>query len=188
MAKIAVYMTGGIALYKGIEVIRSLERDGHQVRVAMTESATKLVTPSTLHALTHHPVLTSLWNDNNSPVPHIELADWSDYAIVLPATANIIGKMAHGIADDAVSTSILATAVPKIVVPAMNTNMWNNPAVQRNVAQLRQDGVTVLEPAVGMLAEGYRGKGRLPEPSEIISQLRSIINGSIRGSLLGKKY
>lgn len=187
MAKIAVYMTGGIALYKGIEVIRSLERDGHQVRVAMTESATKLVTPSTLHALTHHPVLTSLWNDNNSPVPHIELADWSDYAIVLPATANIIGKMAHGIADDAVSTSILATAVPKIVVPAMNTNMWNNPAVQRNVAQLRQDGVAVLEPAVGMLAEGYRGKGRLPEPSEIISQLRSIINGSIRGSLLGKK-
>lgn len=187
MAKIAVYMTGGIALYKGIEVIRSLERDGHQVRVAMTESATKLVTPSTLHALTHHPVLTSLWNDNNSPVPHIELADWSDYAIVLPATANIIGKMAHGIADDAVSTTILATAVPKIVVPAMNTNMWNNPAVQRNVAQLRQDGVTVLEPAVGMLAEGYRGKGRLPEPSEIISQLRSIINGSIRGSLLGKK-
>ena len=187
MAKIAIYMTGGIALYKGIEVIRSLERDGHQVRVAMTESATKLVTPSTLHALTHHPVLTSLWNDNNSPVPHIELADWSDYAIVLPATANIIGKMAHGIADDAVSTSILATAVPKIVVPAMNTNMWNNPAVQRNVAQLRQDGVTVLEPAVGMLAEGYRGKGRLPEPSEIISQLRSIINGSIRGSLLGKK-
>ncbi len=180
-------MTGGIALYKGIEVIRSLERDGHQVRVAMTESATKLVTPSTLHALTHHPVLTSLWNDNNSPVPHIELADWSDYAIVLPATANIIGKMAHGIADDAVSTSILATVVPKIVVPAMNTNMWNNPAVQRNVAQLRQDGVTVLEPAVGMLAEGYRGKGRLPEPSEIISQLRSIINGSIRGSLLGKK-
>ncbi len=187
MAKIAVYMTGGIALYKGIEVIRSLERDGHQVRVAMTESATKLVTPSTLHALTHHPVLTYLWNDNNSPVPHIELADWSDYAIVLPATANIIGKMAHGIADDAVSTSILATVVPKIVVPAMNTNMWNNPAVQRNVAQLRQDGVTVLEPAVGMLAEGYRGKGRLPEPSEIISQLRSIINGSIRGSLLGKK-
>lgn len=180
-------MTGGIALYKGIEVIRSLERDGHQVRVAMTESATKLVTPSTLHALTHHPVLTSLWNDNNSPVPHIELADWSDYAIVLPATANIIGKMAHGIADDAVSTSILATAVPKIVVPAMNTNMWDNPTVQRNVAQLRQDGVTVLEPAVGMLAEGYRGKGRLPEPSEIISQLRSIINGSIRGSLLGKK-
>ncbi|MBU9695944.1 bifunctional phosphopantothenoylcysteine decarboxylase/phosphopantothenate--cysteine ligase CoaBC [Limosilactobacillus portuensis] len=187
MAKIAVYMTGGIALYKGIEVIRALERDGHQVRVAMTESATNLVTPSTLHALTHYPVLTTLWNDNNSPVPHIELADWSDYAIVLPATANIIGKMANGIADDAVSTTLLATAVPKVVVPAMNSNMWNNPAVQRNVAQLRIDGVTVIEPAVGMLAEGYRGKGRLPEPSEIISQLRSIINGSTRGSLRGKK-
>ena len=153
----------------------------------MTESATNLVTPSTLHALTHYPVLTTLWNDNNSPVPHIELADWSDYAIVLPATANIIGKMANGIADDAVSTTLLATAVPKVVVPAMNSNMWNNPAVQRNVAQLRTDGVTVIEPAVGMLAEGYRGKGRLPEPSEIISQLRSIINGSTRGRLRGKK-
>ena len=187
MAKIAVYMTGGIALYKGIEVIRSLERDGHQVRVAMTESATKLVTPSTLHALTHHPVMTTLWNYNNSPVPHIELADWSDYAIVLPATANIIGKMANGIADDAVSTTLLATAAPKIVVPAMNTNMWNNQAVQRNVAQLKQDGVTIIEPAVGMLAEGYRGKGRLPEPAEIISQLRSIIKGSITGILRGKK-
>ena len=95
--------------------------------------------------------------------------------------------MANGIADDAVSTTLLATAVPKVVVPAMNSNMWNNPAVQRNVAQLRIDGVTVIEPAVGMLAEGYRGKGRLPEPSEIISQLRSIINGSTRGSLRGKK-
>ena len=187
MAKIAIYMTGGIALYKGIEVIRSLERDGHQVRVAMTESATKLVTPSTLHALTHHPVMTTLWNYNNSPVTHIELADWSDYAIVLPATANIIGKMANGIADDAVSTTLLATAAPKIVVPAMNTNMWNNPAVQRNVAQLKQDGVTIIEPAVGMLAEGYRGKGRLPEPAEIISQLRSIIKSSITGILRGKK-
>lgn len=95
--------------------------------------------------------------------------------------------MANGIADDAVSTTLLATAAPKIVVPAMNTNMWNNPAVQRNVAQLRQDGVTIIEPAVGMLAEGYRGKGRLPEPAEIISQLRSIIKDSITGILRGKK-
>ncbi|KRM46303.1 phosphopantothenoylcysteine decarboxylase phosphopantothenate-cysteine ligase [Limosilactobacillus vaginalis DSM 5837 = ATCC 49540] len=106
---------------------------------------------------------------------------------MLPATANIIGKMANGIADDAVSTTLLATAAPKIVVPAMNTNMWNNPAVQRNVAQLKQDGVTIIEPAVGMLAEGYRGKGRLPEPAEIISQLRSIIKSSITGILRGKK-
>ena len=121
MAKIAVYMTGGIALYKGIEVIRQLEKNGNQVRVAMTASATKLVSPVTLHALTHQQVLTSLWDQNNSPVPHIELADWSDYAVILPATANIIAKMANGIADDAVSTAILATAAPKIVVPAMNT-------------------------------------------------------------------
>lgn len=187
MAKIAVYMTGGIALYKAIEVVRSLEKDGHQVRVAMTTSATKLVTPTTLHALTHQPVLTSLWEYNNSPVPHIELADWSDYAIILPATANIIGKMANGIADDAVSTTLLATAAPKIIIPAMNSNMWNNPAVQRNLTQLKQDGVMVIEPVTGMLAEGYRGKGRLPEPAEIMLQLRSIINSSVDGKLSGKK-
>lgn len=187
MAKIVVYMTGGIALYKGIEVIRSLEKAGHQVRVAMTDAATKLITPATLHALTHQPVLTTLWNGTNSPVPHIELADWTDYAVVLPATANIIGKMANGIADDAVSTAILATSAPKIIVPAMNTNMWNNPAVQRNITQLRQDGVRVIEPVTGMLAEGYRGKGRLPEPPEIVDRLQSIINGSIHGTLSGKK-
>lgn len=186
MAKIAVYMTGGIALYKGIEVIRSLEKDGHQVRVAMTTSATKLIAPATLHALTHEPVLTTLWGQSNSPVPHIELADWSDFAIVLPATANIIGKMANGIANDAVSTTLLATAAPKIVIPAMNTHMWENPAVQRNIAQLKQDGVRIIEPATGMLAEGYEGKGRLPEPNEIINQLRLIINGLDRSLLSGK--
>ncbi|MBB1063748.1 bifunctional phosphopantothenoylcysteine decarboxylase/phosphopantothenate--cysteine ligase CoaBC [Limosilactobacillus fastidiosus] len=181
MAKIAVYMTGGIALYKGIEVIRSLEKNGHQVRVAMTASATKLITPTTLHALTHAPVLTTLWDQNNSPVPHIELADWSDFAIVLPATANIIGKMANGIADDAVSTTLLATTAPIIVVPAMNTHMWRNPAVQRNIVQLKQDGIRIIEPATGMLAEGYEGKGRLAEPDEITNQLRLIINNSNSG-------
>lgn len=187
MAKITVYMTGGIALYKGIEVIRQLEKDGHQVRVAMTSSATKLVSPNTLYALTHNPVLTNLWDQTNSPVPHIELADWTDYALVLPATANIIGKMANGIADDAVSTAILATSAPKIVVPAMNTNMWENPAVQRNLTQLAQDGVTVIEPATGMLAEGYEGKGRLPEPAEIISQVESLVDSPLRNKLSGFK-
>ncbi|MCI1975636.1 MAG: bifunctional phosphopantothenoylcysteine decarboxylase/phosphopantothenate--cysteine ligase CoaBC [Limosilactobacillus sp.] len=177
MAKIAVYMTGGIALYKGIEVIRSLEKSGNQVRVAMTESATKLVSPVTLHALTHQPVLTTLWTQNDSPVPHVELADWSDYAVILPATANIIGKMAHGIADDAVSTTLLATAISKVVVvPAMNSNMWNNPAVQRNIKQLKNDGIKIIEPVTGLLAEGYQGKGRLPEPGEITSQLEAIIS------------
>lgn len=187
MAKIAVYMTGGIALYKGIEVIRQLEKGGNQVRVAMTTSATKLVSPVTLHALTHQQVLTSLWDQNNSPVPHIELADWSDYAVILPATANIIAKMANGIADDAVSTAILATAAPKIVVPAMNMNMWENAAVQRNIHQLKQDGITVIEPATGMLAEGYEGKGRLPEPEYITAQLFPIINGTNNEILTGKR-
>lgn len=187
MAKIAVYMTGGIALYKGIEVIRQLEKNGNQVRVAMTASATKLVSPVTLHALTHQQVLTSLWDQNNSPVPHIELADWSDYAVILPATANIIAKMANGIADDAVSTAILTTSAPKIVVPAMNTNMWENAAVQRNIHQLKQDGITVIEPTTGMLAEGYEGKGRLPEPEDITAQLFPIISGTINEILTGKR-
>lgn len=185
MANIAVYMTGGIAFYKGIEVIRQLERDGHQVRVAMTSAASKLVSPTAIYALTHQRVMTSLWDQQGSPVPHIELADWSDYAVVIPATANIIGKLANGIADDAVSTTLLATAAPKIVVPAMNTNMWNNPAVQRNLQRLDKDGVKIIQPSTGMLAEGYRGKGRLPEPDEIMIQLNEIMNRSL--SLHGKR-
>ncbi|MDK7326301.1 flavoprotein, partial [Lactobacillus mulieris] len=105
--------------------------------------------------------------ENEARIPHIELADWSELALVVPATANFLAKMAWGLADDAASTTILASSCPKIVVPAMNNHMLANPAVARNLAQLKADGVMVLEPKVGMLAEGYQGKGRMPEPDEI---------------------
>lgn len=187
MARIAVYMSGGIAIYKGIEVVRQLQKQGHEVRVAMTKNATKFVAPVTLHALTHQPVLTSLWLKDEEPVPHIELADWSELALVVPATANIIAKMANGIADDAVSTALLATAAPKVVVPAMNTNMWGAPAVQRNIQQIQADGNKIIFPETGMLAEGYSGKGRLPEPTAIVDQLKQLVTSTTDSTLLKGK-
>ena len=168
MARIAVYLTGGIAVYKVVSVVRNLQKRGHQVRVVMTQNAEKFVTSQTLAALTKEEVLDDLWGkENEARIPHIELADWSELALVVPATANFLAKMAWGLADDAASTTILASSCPKIVVPAMNNHMLANPAVARNLAQLKADGVMVLEPKVGMLAEGYQGKGRMPEPDEI---------------------
>ena len=168
---IAVYVTGGIAIYKAAEVVRGLMKQGAVVRVAMTMDATKFVTPLTFGALTKQPVLTDLFGNNGSDghyVPHIEMADWTDIAVVVPATANSIAKMAMGMADDAVSTTLLATTALKIVVPAMNNHMWAAPATVRNVATLAADGVMMMQPDTGMLAEGYAGRGRLPEPTTIV--------------------
>ncbi|MDO4902959.1 MAG: bifunctional phosphopantothenoylcysteine decarboxylase/phosphopantothenate--cysteine ligase CoaBC [Limosilactobacillus sp.] len=184
MANVTVYLTGSVAAYKGVEVVRGLQKKGHDVRVVMTESATKLVGPTTLAALTKHPVLTSLW-DEKDPIPHIELADWTELAVVVPATANIIAKMANGIADDAASTTLLATAANKVVVPAMNSHMWAAPATQRNLATLKSDGVVIMEPASGRLAEGYSGKGRLPEPDEIVAFLTAQLTA--KGPLAGRR-
>lgn len=186
MTKIAVHMTGGIAVYKAVEVVRGLQRQGHEVRVAMTQNAARFVGPATLAALTKQPVLIDQWAATlNGQVPHIELADWSELALVVPATANLLAKMAAGLADDAVSATLLATSAPKIVVPAMNVHMWNNPATQRNIAQLRQDNVMVMDPATGMLAEGYAGKGRMSEPAVIVKQVQDYLNNG-NGPLKGK--
>ena len=186
MTKIAVHMTGGIAVYKAVEVVRGLQKQGHEVRVAMTQNAARFVGPATLAALTKHPVLIDQWAATlNGQVPHIELADWSELSLVVPATANLLAKMAAGLADDAVSATLLATNAPKIVVPAMNVHMWNNPATQRNIAQLRQDNVMVMDPATGMLAEGYAGKGRMPEPAAIVKQVQDYLtNGPLKGKTL----
>ncbi|EFH29439.1 bifunctional phosphopantothenoylcysteine decarboxylase/phosphopantothenate--cysteine ligase CoaBC [Lactobacillus mulieris] len=168
MARIAVYLTGGIATYKAVSVVRNLQKLGHQVRVVMTKNAEKFVSSQTLAALTKEEVLDDLWGkENEAKIPHIELADWSELALVVPATADFLAKMAWGLADDAASTTILASNCPKIVVPAMNSHMLANPAVKRNLTQLKADGVVILEPKVGMLAEGYQGRGRMPEPDEI---------------------
>ena len=185
MARITVYLSGSIAAYKGIEVVRGLQKAGHEVRVVMTTAATKLVGPATLNALTKYPVLTDLWNDQSQPIPHIELADWTELALVVPASADLLAKMANGIADDAASTTLLATAAPKMVAPAMNRQMWAAPATQRNLAQLAEDGVTIIEPVTGRLAEGYSGHGRLPEPDEIVTRVQEFL--SQRGQLAGRR-
>lgn len=192
MTKIAVHMTGGIAVYKAVEVVRGLQKQGHEVRVAMTQNAARFVGPATLAALTKYPVLCDQWSATlNGQIPHIELADWSELALVVPATANILAKMANGLADDTVSATLLATSAPKLAVPAMNVHMWNNPATQRNIAQLKQDGVLIMEPADGMLAEGYTGKGRMPEPADIVNQVQSCLTKqlqlpTVNSSLKGK--
>ncbi len=185
MARITVYLSGSIAAYKGIEVVRGLQKAGHEVRVVMTTAATKLVGPATLNALTKYPVLTDLWNDQSQPIPHIELADWTELTLVVPASADLLAKMANGIADDAASTTLLATAAPKMVAPAMNRQMWATPATQRNLAQLAEDGVTIIEPVTGRLAEGYSGHGRLPEPDEIVTRVQEFL--SQRGQLAGRR-
>ncbi|MGN1279163.1 MAG: bifunctional phosphopantothenoylcysteine decarboxylase/phosphopantothenate--cysteine ligase CoaBC [Limosilactobacillus sp.] len=176
MARITVYLSGSIAAYKGVEVVRGLQKAGHEVRVVMTRSATKLVGPATLNALTKYPVLTDLWGDENQPIPHIELADWTELALVVPASADLLAKMANGIADDAASTTLLATAAPKMVAPAMNRQMLAAPATQHNLAQLAEDGVTIIEPVTGRLAEGYSGHGRLPEPMQIVARVQDFLN------------
>ncbi|RVU70627.1 MULTISPECIES: bifunctional phosphopantothenoylcysteine decarboxylase/phosphopantothenate--cysteine ligase CoaBC [Lactobacillus] len=180
--KITVYLTGGIAIYKAIEVVRGLEKEGHQVRVVMTKNAEKLVTSNTLAALTKAPVLDDLWTkENEATIPHVHLAQWTELALVVPATADFIAKMSLGIADDAASTTILATGAQKLVVPAMNDQMWFNPAVQRNLTQLQKDGVRIMSPAVGMLAEGYAGKGRMPEPQEILAWVKTNFSSKLAG-------
>ena len=184
--KATIYITGSIAAYKAISVVRDFQKEGHEVRVAMTEEAVHLIGTQTLAALTKHPVLTDLWKENRADkIQHIELADWTDIAVVVPATANFIAKIANGIADDAASTTFLATAAPKYVIPAMNSHMWSNPAFQRNLQQLKQDGIFVMEPDTGRLAEGYNGKGRMPEPAAIMNWVNSSLQ--VNDKLAGKK-
>lgn len=179
MAKIVVHITGSIAAFKAVKVVRMLQKAGHQVRVAMTKSATKLIGPATLASLTHYPVMTDLWEPSTKgQIPHIELADWADYSLVVPASADIIAKMANGIADDPVSTTLLATPSPVVVVPAMNTHMWQQPATQRNIARLIQDGKVIMQPVHGKLAEGYVGDGRMPEPIDVVNFFNGVIHQS----------
>ena len=184
--KATIYITGSIAAYKAISVVRDFQKEGHEVRVAMTEEAVHLIGTQTLAALTKHPVLTDLWKENTADkIQHIELADWTEIAVVVPATANFIAKIANGIADDAASTTFLATAAPKYVIPAMNSHMCSNPALQRNLQQLKQDGIFVMDPDTGRLAEGYSGKGRMPEPAAIMNWVNSSLQ--VNDELAGKK-
>ncbi|MHC9532565.1 bifunctional phosphopantothenoylcysteine decarboxylase/phosphopantothenate--cysteine ligase CoaBC [Dellaglioa sp. L3N] len=179
--KIGIVVTGGIAAYKSLELVRALIKQGAAVRVAMTDAATEFVTPLSFKTLSKNKVLTDLFSTQESEhVAHIEFADWVDVMVIAPATANMIAKMANGIADDFVSTAILATEATKVVVPAMNEHMLMNPATQRNLKLLEQDNVQIIEPETGFLAEGYSGKGRFPELATIMSVINANFEDSIQ--------
>jgi len=169
-------VTGGVAAYKVAELARLLQRNNVEVQVAMTEAATKFVTPATFQALTGRHVVTDLW-DASFPnhMAHIELSRGVEAILVAPASADFMAKLVHGLADDALSTTCLARNCPLIVVPAMNREMWDNPATRRNVATLRADGITVLGPAAGDQACGEVGMGRMLEPEEILDAVLAFL-------------
>jgi phosphopantothenoylcysteine decarboxylase/phosphopantothenate--cysteine ligase len=166
--RILLGVTGGIAAYKSAELVRELQRQGADVQVIMTESACRFVTPVTMQALSGKPVFTDMW-DSRVPngMPHIELSRDRDMIVVAPATAGFIAKLVHGAANDLLSTLCLARECPLMVAPAMNRQMWENPATQRNIAQLRQDGMVVLGPESGDQACGETGMGRMLEPADL---------------------
>lgn len=169
MPVVVLGVTGCIGAYKACEVLRELQRRGADVHVAMTAAATRFVTPMTFEALSRHPVFHDQWAAGaNGDIRHVSLADGADLLLVAPATANVLGKLARGIADDALSTLYLATRAPVVVAPAMNVNMYEHPAVQENLATLRARGVGVVEPGSGYLACGWLGRGRLAEAEEIV--------------------
>ena len=173
--RILVAVSGGIAAYKSVEFVRALQRVGAQVRVVMTESATKFVTPLTFQALSGYPVHTSdSGNFDKSGMDHIALSRWSDAIIIAPATANIIAKISHGEADSFVSALCLAHQGPLAVAPAMNQAMWSNAATQQNIATLQERDVKVFGPAQGIQACGEAGEGRMLEPDDLVAQCISL--------------
>ena len=166
---------GGIAAYKACEVLRGLQKAGCAVRVAMTEDATRFVGPTTFEALSGAPVATSLYGHPGSAIPHIELSEWADVALVVPATANVLAKMACGIADDCLTTTLLACACPVLVAPGMNVRMWQSAATQANVAELHGRGVRFVGPDSGRLACGEVGEGKLADVTEIVSAALALL-------------
>ena len=158
---VTLTISGSVAAYKAATLARALQRAGATVRVVLTPAAARFVTPATFAALTKQPVLTDdTWWREDGQIAHVELADWTDLALAAPASANLMAQFANGLADDVASATWLATTAPKVVVPAMNSHMWQAAATQRNRQQLLADGTTVLQPATGALAEGYTGTGR----------------------------
>ena len=179
MARIALGITGGIGAYKAVDVARGLQKRGHDVVAVMTRNARRFIGPVTLEAITRHPVVTGQWRSGaNADIEHIALASSIDLLLVAPATANILGKFANGIADDFLSTLYLATTAPVLVAPAMNTQMLEHPAVLQNLKVLAERGVQVVDPGSGYLACGWIGKGRLAEPEDIVDAADRMVGAS----------
>ncbi|HEV8717482.1 MAG TPA: bifunctional phosphopantothenoylcysteine decarboxylase/phosphopantothenate--cysteine ligase CoaBC [Candidatus Binatia bacterium] len=169
-------VTGGIAAYKAAEIVRLLVKEGAIVRVIMTKNAQEFITPLTLQTLSGNPVSTETFSlTQESEIGHIRLADSADLILIAPATANVIAKLAHGLADDLLTTVLLATTAPILIAPAMNVHMYAHPLVQENMRKLASLGYGFVEPAEGFLACGYEGKGRLADPEDIVEETRALL-------------
>lgn len=190
---VVIGVTGGISAFKVIELIKNLKKENIEVFVIMTESSEAIVKPEELQKISGHKVHRSLFEKNfnyktilkNRKVDHIELADKADLFIVVPATANIIGKIAHGIADDFLTTTLLATQAPVLICPSMNIHMWTNPIVQENITKLKTQGYSIIDPDSGMLACGYEGQGRLADTKRITQEILTLLQK--KDSLKGKR-
>lgn len=183
--KIVLGVTGGIAVYKAIDLTSKLVQNGHEVRVIMTESAEQFVTPLAFQALSRNPVYTDIFVEHNpAEIQHIALGDWADIMIIAPLTASTLGKIAHGISDNMLTATVLAFTKTIYLAPAMNSNMYNNPAVIDNIQTLLKRGFKFIEPGEGFLACGYIAKGRMGEPLEI---MKFIAEDNIEKDLQGKK-
>jgi len=184
---IGIGITGGIASYKIADLVSKLKKNNFEVIVMMTKGATQFISPLTFRTLSGREVITDLWAESREwKVQHIGIAESLDLLMIAPATANFIGKMANGIADDLLSTVVLANTAPLLVAPAMNTNMYKNPVVQNNIRKLRECGAQVIEPESGVLACGAEGPGRLPEVDLLYSRILESLN--INNSLAGKRF
>ncbi len=185
MKRILLIVGGGIAAYKAAELIRLLKKRGHAVRCVMTEGAGHFVTPMTLAALSEDMVYTTLWDlKDEAEMGHIQLSRQADLIVIAPATADLMARMAAGIADDLATTLLLATDTPVLAAPAMNVRMWQHAATRRNVARLRADGITILDPDEGAMACGEYGPGRLPEPEAIAAAIDRAL-APVAGPLAG---
>ncbi|HEY3027132.1 MAG TPA: bifunctional phosphopantothenoylcysteine decarboxylase/phosphopantothenate--cysteine ligase CoaBC [Pyrinomonadaceae bacterium] len=191
-ARVALGVSGGIAAYKAAEILRGLQRAGCEVRVAMTRHACEFIRPLTFRALSGSYVVVDDYSpDNPDPIAHITFSQTVDLLIVAPATADIIAKFANGIADDFLSSTYLACTAPVLIAPAMNTTMWHHPATERNLQQLRADGVHVVEPDEGEMACGTIGPGRLSDPDRIVNQALELLRGrplEVRGDMAGERF
>jgi phosphopantothenoylcysteine decarboxylase/phosphopantothenate--cysteine ligase len=176
MAKVLLIVGGGIAAYKSLELVRLLKRTGHSVTPVLTKGGEHFVTAMSLGTLAESPVHSSLWElKDEVEIGHIQLSRSADFILVCPATADLLAKMAAGIADDLATTLLLATDKPVVVAPAMNLLMWQHPATKRNMAQLKADGIRIVDPAEGEMACGEFGPGRLVEPQDIVDRLGDLL-------------
>lgn len=170
MARVVLAVGGSVAAFKAADLASQLVQAGHRVDVVLTRMARRFVGPLTFSALTHHPVLTDdTWVEGDRPAAHLEVTERADVLVVAPATADLLAKFAHGLADEIVSTTYLGNAAPVLIAPAMNQRMWRHPRVVANVEVLRRDGVRFVGPTSGHLAEGDVGPGRMVEPEEIVA-------------------